>query len=141
MVRRSRHNVQGDADSRTLFDSEYCTDAKGYARILTTRDAWYYGQWLDPWRRQIVTYTEGDLEVIDCDTDRELKTQLERLADFHRKDGTWIGIEAASPTVRRRCAEAGLDALVHERDGWNAAGAASTPSARARATEPAGVQP
>ena len=126
MVKRSTHPVQHEIDSRTVFDAEYCTNAKGYARILTTRDAWYFGQWINAARRQIVRYTEGDLDVIDCDTDEELKAEVGRIATFHADDGNWLGIEAAAGDLRQSCIAAGLGEYLQGGNSQSAATAANT---------------
>ena len=115
MVTKSRHDVQQEAESRYVFDFELCTAAKGYAQIDTACDAWYYGHWVSPRRRQLVIYAEGDLTVIDCETDEELTNEVREIVRFHHEQNSWKGIDAATDALRLQCVAAGLGAWLHRR--------------------------
>ncbi len=54
---------------RYQFDFKLCTARKGFAQMDTRQDAWYYGNWSSPRKRQLVSYAEGDVEIRTYDTD------------------------------------------------------------------------
>ena len=69
--------------------------AKGstWAQVDTDQDAWYYGNWADPVSRSIVSYAEGDLVVLRCDTDEEFCSELNRMAAWHATQGSYLRID------------------------------------------------
>ncbi len=69
--------------------------AKGstWAQIDTDQDAWYYGNWADPVTRSIVSYAEGDLVVLRCDTAEEFCSELNRMAAWHAKQNSYLRID------------------------------------------------
>jgi hypothetical protein len=68
---------------RYLFDFEVCTAAKGWIQYDTDQDAWYYGVWVNPEAREVVSYCEGDLSVTRCSTEAIFRAELAELAAFH----------------------------------------------------------
>lgn len=68
---------------RYLFDFEICTAALGWKQYDTDQDAWYYGIWVHPEKRQIVSYTEGDITIVDCPTEESYHAELAAMAEFH----------------------------------------------------------
>ena len=60
----------------TFFEddiSRYNFDAKGYAQLDTTEDAWYYGNWVDFKNFRIIRYAEGDVSIETCENKEEGK--------------------------------------------------------------------
>ena len=91
---------------------------------------------MNPFRRIVLAYCEGELQVTRCDDDRELAAELHRIADWHREHDRWKGIDPWNNALARRLDDAGAGDLVHL--GPKAAGA--TPSTR-RATFGGQVMP
>lgn len=76
------------------FDRTLCW-AKGstWAQVDTDQDAWYYGNWADPVSKSIVSYAEGDLVVIKCDTAEEFCLELNRMAAWHATQDSYLRID------------------------------------------------
>lgn len=89
----------------------------GYAQVDTRQDAPYFGTWLNPVTRTIVCYCEGDLTTTTCDTDEELRAEVERMKDYYG-DG-FRGIDPGWPetagcdAITEALQLAGLGAYVH----------------------------
>ena len=69
----------------TFFEddiSRYNFDAKGYAQLDTTEDAWYYGHWIDFKNLKIISYAEGDVSIETCENKEEFKKLLKKVVDF-----------------------------------------------------------
>jgi hypothetical protein len=72
---------------RYLYDFGVCSTSRGWAQIDTSQDAWYFGQWINPDRRQIFCYCEGDEILTTCDTDMELCNEIERIRSWNVESG------------------------------------------------------
>lgn len=72
---------------RYTFDFNECTYAKGWAQIDTDQDASYFGQWVQPWQRKVCSYVEGDVRVIQAESDAELAEYLRDLSAWNEKMG------------------------------------------------------
>jgi hypothetical protein len=100
---------------RYLYDFKILTTAKGWAQIDTRQDANYYGQWINPAKRQIFCYCEGDLILTEVDTDAELVTEVESIKTFHDNQGyPFLGIDPGfNEGLKSKLAEVGLAAFLH----------------------------
>ena len=72
--------VGGD---RYRFDFDVCSAKKGWRQYDTSQDASYFGVWVHLERRQIVTFAEGDVSIVDCKDDAHLTAELDSMADFY----------------------------------------------------------
>jgi hypothetical protein len=68
---------------RYLFDFKLCTKEKGWKQYDTREDAWYFGVWVHPEKRIIITYAEGDITVVKCPTEESYHAELKDMADFY----------------------------------------------------------
>ncbi len=85
--------VDGD---RYEFDFKLCTVRKGYAQVDTSQDAPYYGTWASPEKLQIVSYTEGDVTVTNCESPQEFHDQIREMKKWNEDYGyRFIGIDPA----------------------------------------------
>ncbi len=75
---RSFHSTE-----RYYFDFKRCTQAKGWKQYDTSQDAWYFGVWVHPEKREIVSYAEGDISVVQCPTDESYHAELKSMAEFY----------------------------------------------------------
>lgn len=83
----------GPAD-RYLYDFGLCTISKGWAQIDTSQDASYFGQWINPTKRLIFCYCEGDLILTTCDSDEDLVNEIRVMEDWNVAQGhRFIGID------------------------------------------------
>ncbi len=96
---------------RYKYDFNLCTYANGWAQLDTSQDASYFGKWINPSTRQILTYCEGDVTVTTVDTDEELVAEVAEIKAWNEQQGhRFIGIDPGfdeSP-IRRRLEAAGL---------------------------------
>lgn len=57
--------------------------ADGWVDYPTSSDAWYYGIWVSPLKRQVLSYCEGDVTRVTCDSDAQFMAELALMASFH----------------------------------------------------------
>ena len=113
MIRTTRSFVRGSVENRYRYDWRECRTGR-WAQMDTAQDAPWFGQWANPFEREILSYAEGDECRTACDTDAEFTTELERIAAFHRKNDQWKGIDPWNAGLYARFAQAGARQLVHE---------------------------
>lgn len=95
---------------RYKYDFEICTYAEGWAQLDTSQDASCFGTWLNPAKRQIINYCEGDVTATTVDTDEELVAEVASIKTWldgagHRFIGIDPGFGDAMP---QRLEAAGL---------------------------------
>ena len=97
------------------IDWELCSPAAAtqWAQLDTEADAAWFGQWVNPFRRIVLAYCEGELQVTRCDDDRELAAELHRIADWHNEHDRWKGIDPWNGALARRLGDAGAGDLIH----------------------------
>jgi len=80
----------------TFFEddiSRYNFDAKGYAQLDTTEDAWYYGNWVDFKNFRIIRYAEGDVSIETCENKEEFKELLKKVVEYSKFDESFKGLD------------------------------------------------
>jgi hypothetical protein len=83
----------GDTD-RYAFDFGQCSTGKGYAQLDTAQDASYFGNWINPFKKQTVTFAEGDCTVITCDDEAEFVAKVRETCEWYaQNDGKRPGID------------------------------------------------
>ena len=104
-----------DIHDRYAIDWELCSpvDTTQWAQLDTEADAAWFGQWVNPFRRIVLAYCEGELKVTRCDDDRELAAELHRIADWHNENDRWKGIDPWNDALARRLEDAGAGHLMH----------------------------
>ena len=90
MVAKSHKYFDGDADKilgLSSFGSRYGYDstlpALGWKQYDTKEDAWYFGVWVHLEKRSTFCYAEGDRQMVVCDTEEEMREELDRMAKFY----------------------------------------------------------
>lgn len=79
---------------RYAYDFGSCTTERGWAQIDTSQDASYFGQWINPEKRAILCYCEGDVILTECDNDAELRAEIEKMKQWNDEQGhRFIGID------------------------------------------------
>jgi hypothetical protein len=68
---------------RYEFDLELCKHSEGWVQYDTKEDAWYFGVWVHPEKREIVTYAEGDITRVICPTEESYHAELKHMAEFY----------------------------------------------------------
>lgn len=100
---------------RYLYDFRLCTTEKGWAQIDTSQDASYFGQWINPVKREIFCYCEGDTILTRCDDDAELRTQIAEMKAWNVAQGhRFLGIDPGFNTPLQAALQAvGLTEYLH----------------------------
>ena len=104
-----------DIHDRYAIDWELCSppSTTRWAQLDTGADAAWFGQWVNPFRRIVLAYCEGELQVTRCDDDPELAAELHRIADWHKEHDRWKGIDPWNDALARRLEDARAGDLVH----------------------------
>ncbi len=68
---------------RYEFDFTICSAEKGWKQFDTKQDAWYFGVWVHPGKRVIITYAEGDVTTVTCPTEESYHAELASMAEFY----------------------------------------------------------
>lgn len=68
---------------RYRYDFGPCTPNKGWAQLDTSQDASWYGNWVNPTKLKLLSYCEGDVTLIECDSEEEFKEQLAATLKWH----------------------------------------------------------
>lgn len=90
---KRQRSFEGDTN-RYAFDFTLCTIEKGWAQLDTRQDASYFGNWVNPTRRQLVGFAEGDITVTTCETDAEFVTEVDHTCLWYfDHDGQIPGID------------------------------------------------
>jgi len=56
---------------------------KNWVQYDTTQDASYFGVWVEPRKRLIFTFAEGDETLMECHSRRAFVAELARMAQFY----------------------------------------------------------
>lgn len=76
------HNYWADCD-RYIFDFKLCTTEEGWRQYDTSQDAHYFGVWVNPQERLILTYAEGGISLVNCGDAESFKAELAHMAEFY----------------------------------------------------------
>ncbi len=104
---------------RYHYDFGECSAANGWAQLDSGQDASYFGTWINPVKRQILSYTEGDVCLVTVDTDTELVEEVQAIHDWNEKQGhrlanRIIGIDPGSNwDLKLSLQLAGLEKFLH----------------------------
>ncbi len=100
---------------RYKYDFRLCTAEKGWAQIDTSQDASYFGQWINPTTREILSYCEGDVTLTKCETDAELVAEIAKMKAWNAtQDHRFIGIDPGfNEALQAAIAAAGLTEYLH----------------------------
>jgi hypothetical protein len=101
--------------SRYPYDSALCR--LGWAQLDSTSGAPWFGQWACPVRLRLFSYCEGDTTLIKCDTIAEFAAEVRKVAEWHSKHDSWLGIDyGLRPSARDHWVAAGLSDLFHSQE-------------------------
>ena len=101
------------AEDRYYYDFGPHRYDKDWAQIDTSQDAWYFGQWAQPFQRTIVCYAEGDLTTIECESDEEFVNELNRISEYYLEQNCWRGIDTVNDRMTERFIAAGARHLLY----------------------------
>jgi hypothetical protein len=105
------HIPDGD---RYMFDFDHCSYSKGWCQLDTGQDARWFGTWIHPEDRKILTYLEGDVHIITADDNAELVQEVEEIKAWNLKAGhSFTGIDPGlDPATKTRLIDVGLAAYI-----------------------------
>ena len=76
----------GDCDaSRYCFDFTHCGSKSDWYQYDGPQDANYFGHWCNPVTRQIVSFVEGDIYIIQCATTFDYVNELREFWRFDQR--------------------------------------------------------
>ena len=95
----------------------YDETLRGFAQVDTYQDAPYFGTWINPVERKIVTFCEGDVTETTCETDDELKAEVIRMKEYYQDgfkgiDPGWPNTESCK-AITARLEAIGLAEFIH----------------------------
>ena len=110
---KETREFKSDLD-RYYFDFNACRSEKGWAQIDTGQDAHYFGSWTNPFERKIVSYTEGDICVQECESDEEFVEELTKMVVWNKEHGYWRGIDdMCRDDIREEFERLGVGEFLH----------------------------
>jgi len=112
-MRTVRDFVQTD---RYCFDFGGCNYRDGWAQVDTDQDAWYYGQWANPFKLEFFSYTEGDTVRIICENEKEFVDYVRSVYKWSIDHGVvWHGIDWFTEDIKKEFEKMGLSDLFHKK--------------------------
>ena len=104
-----------ESGDRYMFDFSLCKSANGWAQIDTDQDASYYGNWLNPFKLEVMSYAEGDVARFVFDTPQELVEYMAEMDQWNQKYGYKpIKLDPGfNPELKDKLAEVGLADYIH----------------------------
>lgn len=92
MTNEPETNAQGNRIERStlagadryLFDLGECHPDNGWVQFDTDEDASYFGVWVHPEKREVLTFAEGDVSRVVCDTEDGYRVEIEALCRFYK---------------------------------------------------------
>ena len=83
---------------RYKFDFGFCQAADGWKQFDTDQDAWYFGVWVHPDRREIVTSAEGDATRVQCPETESYAAEIYHMCDFYGTTPEFVVIDPEKVT-------------------------------------------
>lgn len=103
---------------RYKYDFRLCTPDKGWAQLDTKQDASYYGNWINPLTRQLLSYCEGDTTLTECEDDADFVRTVRECCAWHQERGYFIGIDPMlRPEIEAAFDRLALGEFLHGRAG------------------------
>lgn len=65
--------------NRYFFDERVTRGGAGWQQWDTSQDASYFGVWVHRDLRQVLTFAEGDITVVECPDDEHFKAEIESM--------------------------------------------------------------
>lgn len=110
--RRRRRNQRGNVvlGTSTVRDGSFsrypldacCRAAEGWMQYDTSQDAWYFGCWVHPGHREILTYAEGDLTLVVCGDALSFNAEIAFMNGFYGEGFAFKTVDQDGITVYRQ---------------------------------------
>jgi len=101
--------------NRYYFDNRL-SPRKGWAQVDSDQDAWYYGNWANPFKLRLVSYTEGDVVIQTAETEEEFINLMRKFKAWNDEMGysRLFGIDPLmNEEITKRFNDLGLGDLLH----------------------------
>ena len=72
-----------DGLNRYFFDDRVHRRGAGWQQWDTSQDFEYFGVWVHRDLRQVLTFAEGDITVVECPDDAHLRAEIESMEKFY----------------------------------------------------------
>ena len=73
----------GPHADRYRYDFKLCKKSDGWKQYDTEQDASYFGVWVHPESRVIVTFAEGDETTVTCPTQEAFEAEIREMNEFY----------------------------------------------------------
>lgn len=105
--------------TRYKYDFRECSVDKGWAQVDTGQDASYFGTWVNPTLRRTLCFCEGDVTIVQLNTDAELVAEMTNTrAWLNENGGGFRGIDPGfSESLKQALITAGLADFLHPEPG------------------------
>ena len=102
---------------RYVFDFDLCQSKDGWAQVDTTQDACYFGTWANPFKLEIISYTEGDICIKKASNIHEFISELKDIIIWNELQGYWKGIDTlCREEITTKFVEFGLSNYLYRYD-------------------------
>ncbi len=71
----------------------------GWQQFDTDQDAWYFGVWVNPRTHQVLTYAEGDWDLVDGDGKEGYNAEIKRMIEFYGEGEVAKEIDFTTNTI------------------------------------------
>ena len=98
-TKRTHYGYPNERD-RYFYDFGECSSKNGWVQYDTYQDAWYFGVWVHPGKREILSFAEGDETRTTCENEAEYHAELASMEEFYGPPPpAAIGIDTDTGTV------------------------------------------
>ena len=94
---------------RYVYDFKLCRGVDGWAQLDTRQDASYYGNWVHPTQFKLMSYSEGDVTLTECQDEADFIETLRICIDWHSEREYFIGIDAPPGRCRDELIRLGFE--------------------------------
>ena len=107
MIDTPERNREGNSITREFmqngnryhFDFQECREEDGWVQFDTDQDDWYFGVWVHPERREVITYAEGDITRVSCDTPEHYAAEISALCDAYKPAPAFTTLDPETGTM------------------------------------------
>ena len=83
---RGNHVTRAFYRCRDRYDLFVCPRSDGWKRYFTDRDSSCFGIWVNDKRLAIVTFVEGDEQVVTCPSAESFAAELRSMRQFYKRN-------------------------------------------------------
>ena len=109
MIDTPERNREGNSITREFmqngnryhFDFQECREEDGWVQFDTDQDDWYFGVWVHPERREVITYAEGDVTRVQCETPEQYAAEIHALSKAYGAAPAFTTLDPETGTLTK----------------------------------------